>query len=118
MLDRDASKRAIWLTAAMRSCLSPTEQELMRLAAQLMDRLADLPAAQNSETKHAARRITDARTGMIFAMSIRDALALLFVAGVLSPRRARCPNSLSPIPAARCTRARNGMASAPWCCCL
>jgi DNA-binding MarR family transcriptional regulator len=40
ILQREATRRAIWLASAMASCLSATEQELLRLAAQLMDRLA------------------------------------------------------------------------------
>lgn len=38
---QDATKRALWLASAMSSCLSGTEQELLGLAAHLMDRLAD-----------------------------------------------------------------------------
>ncbi len=43
VLRRDVMARALWLQAAMEAQLSPTEQEMLRLAAQLMDRLADAP---------------------------------------------------------------------------
>ena len=43
VLRRDVTTRALWLDAAMDAQLSPTEQEMLRLAAQLMDRLADAP---------------------------------------------------------------------------
>ena len=43
VLESDAKRRAIWLASAMTRCLSATEQEVLRLAAQLMDRLAGLP---------------------------------------------------------------------------
>jgi DNA-binding MarR family transcriptional regulator len=46
ILERDAGKRALWLASAMAACLSSTEQELLRLAAQLMDRLAEFPSDQ------------------------------------------------------------------------
>jgi DNA-binding MarR family transcriptional regulator len=44
IVERDATRRAIWLASAMTSCLSATEQELLRLSAQLMERLADSPS--------------------------------------------------------------------------
>jgi DNA-binding MarR family transcriptional regulator len=40
----DARKRALWLASAMGAVLSPTEQELLRLAAQLLGRIADAPS--------------------------------------------------------------------------
>jgi DNA-binding MarR family transcriptional regulator len=43
LLIRDMRQRDAWLAVAMSAGLSPTEQELLRLAAQLMDRLADAP---------------------------------------------------------------------------
>lgn len=43
VLRRDVMARALWLHAAMQAQLSPTEQEMLRLAAHLMDRLADAP---------------------------------------------------------------------------
>lgn len=46
LLHRDAAERAAWLAAAMAAHLSPTERELLRLAAQLMDRLADAAPAE------------------------------------------------------------------------
>jgi DNA-binding MarR family transcriptional regulator len=39
-LSDDMQQRDAWLAAAMTQILSPTERELLRLAAQLMDRLA------------------------------------------------------------------------------
>lgn len=51
-LERDARRRALWLASAMTSSLSPTEQELLRLASQLMDRLADLPIGLNPDVCH------------------------------------------------------------------
>jgi DNA-binding MarR family transcriptional regulator len=39
-LDRDMRQRDAWLAAAMAERLSPTECEILRLAAQLMERLA------------------------------------------------------------------------------
>jgi DNA-binding MarR family transcriptional regulator len=41
LLQRDARGRAIWLAAAMDSCLTTVEQEVLRLAAQIMDKVAD-----------------------------------------------------------------------------
>ena len=40
-LEADMRQRDIWLDAAMDRCLSPTEREMLRLAAQLMTRLAE-----------------------------------------------------------------------------
>ena len=58
IVETDAKRRAVWLASAMTCCLSSTEQQMLRLAAQLMERLADLPseyslacaAAENLET--------------------------------------------------------------------
>jgi DNA-binding MarR family transcriptional regulator len=50
VLRRDVTARALWLDAAMKAQLSPTEQEMLRLAAQLMDRLADAPFGLRVET--------------------------------------------------------------------
>jgi DNA-binding MarR family transcriptional regulator len=44
LLQRDAQDKAAWLAGAMAARLSTTEQELLRLAAQLMERLAEAPA--------------------------------------------------------------------------
>jgi DNA-binding MarR family transcriptional regulator len=41
-LEDDMKQRDAWLAQAMTHALSPTEQELLRLAAQLMERLADV----------------------------------------------------------------------------
>jgi DNA-binding MarR family transcriptional regulator len=41
LLKEDARRQAIWLATAIGSTLSPVERELLRLAAQLMRRLAD-----------------------------------------------------------------------------
>jgi DNA-binding MarR family transcriptional regulator len=49
-LARDMRQRDAWLAAAMAACLTPTEQELLRLAGELLERLADvgdLPAVAN-----------------------------------------------------------------------
>ncbi len=44
VLRRAARSREAWLAQAMATTLSPTERELLRLAATLMERLADAPA--------------------------------------------------------------------------
>jgi len=41
-LMRDVRKRDAWLAAAMDTVLTPVERELLRLAASLLDRLADV----------------------------------------------------------------------------
>jgi DNA-binding MarR family transcriptional regulator len=41
VLDEDTVRREAWLTKAMAERLTPTERELLRLAAGLMERLAD-----------------------------------------------------------------------------
>lgn len=41
VLDEDDRRREAWLTRAMTERLTPTERELLRLAAGLMERLAD-----------------------------------------------------------------------------
>ena len=40
ILHREATRRAVWLASAMNACLSGTEREVLRLAAQLMEKLA------------------------------------------------------------------------------
>lgn len=45
LLQRDARHKAAWLAGAMAARLSTTEQELLGLAAQLMERLAEAPAS-------------------------------------------------------------------------
>jgi DNA-binding MarR family transcriptional regulator len=47
-LNDDMRQRDAWLTAAMVKTLSPTECELLRLAAQLMERLAETEIAPDS----------------------------------------------------------------------
>ena len=51
LLDEDARRQAAWLARAISSVLSPVERELLRLAAQLMQQLADadLAAAANRD---------------------------------------------------------------------
>ncbi len=49
VLDRDARRRAVWLASAMTECLTETELEMLRLAAQLIDRLADASADASRE---------------------------------------------------------------------
>jgi DNA-binding MarR family transcriptional regulator len=41
VLAEDAAAKSAWLAAAMEAKLSPTERELLRLAAQLVDRLTE-----------------------------------------------------------------------------
>jgi DNA-binding MarR family transcriptional regulator len=41
LLDQDARQQAAWLARAIPAVLSPVEREVLRLAAQLMQRLAD-----------------------------------------------------------------------------
>ena len=57
-LRQDARQQAVWLGRAMCSLLSPVEQEVLRLAAQLMQQLADadVPAvASRSESEEGSR---------------------------------------------------------------
>ena len=51
LLIEDARPQAAWLAQAMSTVLSPVEQELLRLAAQLMQRLtdADPPATEKEQ---------------------------------------------------------------------
>ena len=44
-LRRDVGQRDTWLAQAMAAQLTPAEQQLLRLAGQLMERLAEAPAA-------------------------------------------------------------------------
>jgi DNA-binding MarR family transcriptional regulator len=46
-LSHDMRQRDAWIAAAMTQALSPTEIELLRLAAQLLERLADTDVAPN-----------------------------------------------------------------------
>jgi DNA-binding MarR family transcriptional regulator len=48
LLYEQAKRRTVWLAHAMADHLSQTEQEVLRLAGQLMDRLADLPVEEGS----------------------------------------------------------------------
>jgi DNA-binding MarR family transcriptional regulator len=45
----DAKRRAVWLASAMEARLTDTERELLRLAAELMDRLAGFNDGEDSE---------------------------------------------------------------------
>jgi DNA-binding MarR family transcriptional regulator len=59
-LERDAALRERWLAGAMRAELTPAERQLLRVAAGLLDRLADageLPSATRR------RRFTSGDTG-------------------------------------------------------
>jgi DNA-binding MarR family transcriptional regulator len=47
-LRRDMHQREAWLARAMEHELSPTEQGVLRLAGELMDRLADAPAVETA----------------------------------------------------------------------
>jgi hypothetical protein len=49
MLTRDMQQRDAWLAGAMAAELSVTERELLRLAAQLLERLADVEATYENE---------------------------------------------------------------------
>jgi len=49
MLTRDMQQRDAWLARAMADELSVTERELLRLAAQLLERLADVEATYENE---------------------------------------------------------------------
>jgi DNA-binding MarR family transcriptional regulator len=53
ILRRDVDQRDSWLAQAMAAQLTPTERELLRLAGELMDRLAKAELTQHSEpTQH------------------------------------------------------------------
>jgi DNA-binding MarR family transcriptional regulator len=41
LVQRDARKRALWLASAMDSCLTAIEQQVLRLAAQILDNLSN-----------------------------------------------------------------------------
>lgn len=56
ILERDAKRRAVWLASAMTSLLTPTEQEFLYLAAQLMDRLSEFTPDQNPDSSTAVRK--------------------------------------------------------------
>jgi DNA-binding MarR family transcriptional regulator len=49
VLRRDVDQRDSWLAQAMTAQLTPTERELLRLAGDLMDRLAEADPAQHPE---------------------------------------------------------------------
>jgi DNA-binding MarR family transcriptional regulator len=49
VLRAEMTGRDRWLAAAMDSCLTGTERELLRLASQLLERLADVPAGQPAQ---------------------------------------------------------------------
>jgi DNA-binding MarR family transcriptional regulator len=52
-LRRDVDARDRWLAQTMAAQLTPTEQELLRLAGEVMDRLADAEPARHPEpTQH------------------------------------------------------------------
>lgn len=51
LVQREAQNRAIWLASAMDSCLTGIEQEVLRLAAQIMDKVAALPFSARPEAK-------------------------------------------------------------------
>ena len=51
VLERDAVRRAVWLESAMSLRLTETEQEMLRLAAQLMDKLATYSGDQSSDDR-------------------------------------------------------------------
>jgi DNA-binding MarR family transcriptional regulator len=51
LLRNDARRQAAWLAAAMSSLLSPVERELLRLAAQLMRKLADADVSGRIESR-------------------------------------------------------------------
>ncbi len=49
VLRREAQRRALWLAASMDSCLTGIEQEVLKLAAQIMERLASVPYSGRPE---------------------------------------------------------------------
>jgi DNA-binding MarR family transcriptional regulator len=53
-LRRDMHQRDAWLARAMLESLSPTEQGVLRLAGELMDRLADNPAVETATSSPAS----------------------------------------------------------------
>ena len=54
ILTRDTKQRDTWLAVALSNELSATEQEMLRLAAHLMERLADANGAVASHANSAA----------------------------------------------------------------
>jgi len=59
-LEQDAKRRSLWLASAMTSLLSPTEEQILHLAAQLMEKLATFSPGEASrgnrnDTKEALR---------------------------------------------------------------
>ena len=57
LLEREAKRRALWLASAMASRLSPTEQEMLRLAAQLLDKLADAPDTDTQQEQKTMKSV-------------------------------------------------------------
>jgi len=51
ILRREAQNRARWLASSMDSCLTGIEQEVLKLAAQIMERLANVPPSDRPEAK-------------------------------------------------------------------
>ena len=60
-LERDARRRAVWLSSAMASCLTPTEQQILRLAAELMDQLAECSGDQSPDDERDDRKEGEVR---------------------------------------------------------
>jgi DNA-binding MarR family transcriptional regulator len=49
LLQREAQNRALWLATSMDSRLTLIEQDMLKLAVQIMDRLSDIPFTDHSE---------------------------------------------------------------------
>ena len=49
LLQREAQNRALWLSTSMDSRLTLIEQDMLKLAVQIMDRLSDIPFTDHSE---------------------------------------------------------------------
>jgi DNA-binding MarR family transcriptional regulator len=61
-LAQDMHRRDAWLASAMAAALTPTERELLRLSAGLLDRLGDVTSARNPRPQpHPARRLRRVR---------------------------------------------------------
>jgi DNA-binding MarR family transcriptional regulator len=48
-LEMRARRRALWLASAMASVLTPTEEQMLLLAAQVMEKLAEFSSDQQTE---------------------------------------------------------------------
>jgi DNA-binding MarR family transcriptional regulator len=48
LVQREARNRALWLATAMDTSLTVIEQEVLRLATKIMDKVADVPASDSS----------------------------------------------------------------------